>query len=37
MKSQLKIDDSLKEFRAVEEEHLEKLKALTSFHDIGKL
>ncbi len=36
MKSQLKIDDSLKEFRAVEEEHLEKLKALTSFHDIGK-
>ena len=36
MKSQLKIDNSLKEFKEVEEEHLKRLKALASFHEIGK-
>jgi diguanylate cyclase (GGDEF)-like protein len=36
MKSQLKIDNPLKEFEEVEEEHLKRLKALASFHEIGK-
>lgn len=36
MKSQLKIDNSLKEFKEVEEEHLKRIKALASFHEIGK-